>query len=199
MISYLSWKIVELESNKITLLTKWGVWYEVWISDISFLELSLWIDKDFYIYHHITEGNQSLFWFLEKFEKQIFEELIKISWIWWKVWILILSLWWNTLVDSIRNSDNKMIESVKWVWKKMAEKIILELRDKDFVKNPPFDSIISNDVKSSNKLERNLEQDIMSTLTNMGYDKKSIENALSKIPDNLTSMEEIIPALIKEI
>jgi len=37
------------------------------------------LEKSFFIYHHITEGNQSLFGFLEKEEKQIFEELIKIS------------------------------------------------------------------------------------------------------------------------
>jgi Holliday junction resolvasome RuvABC DNA-binding subunit len=32
-----------------------------------------------YIYHHITENNQSLFGFLEKAEKKVFTELIKIS------------------------------------------------------------------------------------------------------------------------
>jgi len=32
-----------------------------------------------YVYHHITEGNQSLFGFIESEEKKIFTELVKIS------------------------------------------------------------------------------------------------------------------------
>jgi len=32
-----------------------------------------------YIYHHITENDQTLFGFVEQEEKQVFRELIKIS------------------------------------------------------------------------------------------------------------------------
>jgi hypothetical protein len=48
----------------------------------------------------------------------------------------------------------------------MVEKIILELRDKDFVKNGPH-LISTRGEDQEHKLERNLEQDIVSTLTNM--------------------------------
>lgn len=198
MISYLSWEIIDIEPNKIILLTSWGIWYDIWISDINFLDLSLNIKKSFYIYHHITEGNQSLFGFLEKSEKQLFEELIKISWVWWKVAIQILSLWEDALISAIKNEDKKLIESIKWVGKKMVEKIILELRDKDFIKS-------SHNIKypewkwQIHKIEKSLEQDIVSTLTNMWYDKRVIELAISKIPSDLNTMEEIIPALIKKI
>ena len=198
MISYLSGEIIDLEPNKITLLTNAGVWYDVWISDISFLNLKLNTTKKFYIYHHITEGNQSLFGFLEKIEKQLFEELIKISGVWWKVAILILWLWVNTLSDAINNKDKKIIESVKWIWKKMAEKIIIELKDKDFIKNNIYISSNKENI-TKHKLERNLEQDIISTLTNMWYSKQAIEKAINKIPDNLKTTEKILPALIKEL
>lgn len=198
MIAYLSWEIVDLESNKMILLTNGGVWYELGISDITFANIALNMEKFFYIYHHITEGNQSLFWFLEKSEKQIFEELIKISWIGWKVAIMILWLWVNTLANSVKNADNKMIESVKWVWKKMAEKIILELKDKDFVKNSPHLTSPKGEGKAQ-KIEKSVEQDIISTLTNMWYSKEKIEKALSNISPDLKTMEEILPAVIREI
>jgi Holliday junction DNA helicase RuvA len=199
MISYLSGEIIELEANKIILLTNGWVWYNIWISDIVFIDLSLNIEKDFYIYHHITEGNQSLFWFLEKTEKQIFEELIKISWIWGKVAIQILSLWINKLSVSVANADKKTIESIKWIWKKMAEKIILELKDKDFIKNYEFIWDNSKENKKTSNSNTSLHSDIISTLTNMWYSKQAIEKALSKIPENLKNMEEIIPAVIREM
>ncbi len=199
MIAYLSWEIIDLESNKMILMTNWGVWYEVWISDITFVNLSLNLTQDFFIYHHITEGNQSLFGFLEKTEKKLFEELIKISWIGWRVAIQILSLWENTLISAVKNEDKKLIESIKWIGKKMAEKIILELKDKDFVKNSNFNIVSNTKNEKWNNLEKSLESDIVSTLTNMWYSKQSIEKALTKISPDLETMEEIIPAIIREI
>lgn len=200
MIAYLSWEIIDLDSNKLVLLTNGGVGYEIWISDITYSNLNLWAEISFHIYHHKTENSESLFWFLEKTEKQIFEELIKISWVGWKVAIQILSLWVNTLSSAINSSDNKMIESVKWIWKKMAEKIILELKDKDFIKTSAQVSTFKKEgVEQSIKIERNLYEDIISTFTNMWYDKKSIEKALTKISPELSTMEDIIPAVIKEI
>ena len=198
MIAYLKWEIIELESNKIVLLTNSGIWYKVWISDITKINISqnsiIW----FHIYHHITEGNQSLFGFLEKTEKQLFEQLIKISWIWWKVAIQILSLGENTLISAVKNEDKKLIESIKWIWKKMAEKIILELKDKDFVKSSSH-LISTKTDEHENKIEKSLESDIISTLTNMWYSKQAIEKSLTKISPNLKTMEEIIPAVIREI
>lgn len=198
MIAYLSGEIIDLEINKMILMTSGWVWYNVWISDITSTNISLNEIKDFFIYHHITEGNQSLFGFLEKEEKQIFEELIKISWIGWRVAIQILSLWINKLSISVVNSDKKTIESIKWIWKKMAEKIILELKDKNFIKNYEFVWADSGKKKTSN-LNTSLQSDIISTLTNMWYSKQAIEKALSKIPEDLKNMEEIIPAVIREI
>jgi Holliday junction DNA helicase RuvA len=199
MIAYLSGKIIDLEINKMTLLTNSWVGYEIWISDITQLNIEKNIELGFYIYHHITEGNQSLFGFLEKEEKQIFEELIKISWIWWRVAIQILSLWINRLSVSVANADKKTIESIKWIWKKMAEKIILELKDKDFIKNYEFIWDNSKDNKKTSNLNTSLHSDIISTLTNMWYSKQAIEKALSKIPENLKNMEEIIPVVIREM
>lgn len=198
MIAYLRWEIIDLELNKMILLTNSWIGYEIWISDITQLNIKKNIELWFYIYHHITEGNQSLFGFLEKTEKQLFEELIKISWIGWKVAIQILSLWENALISAVKNEDKKLIESIKWIWKKMAEKIILELKDKDFIKNSPY-SVSPKERELGHNIEKNLKQDIISTLTNMWYSKQAIEKALSKIPEDLKNMEEIIPAVIREI
>ena len=79
----------------------------------------------------------------------------------------------------------------------MVEKIILELKDKDFVKNNV--NILSENKKDFSNLERSLESDIISTLTNMWYSKQSIEKAISKISPKLKTMQEIIPAIIKEL
>jgi len=195
MISYLKWKIIELDFLSTTILTSNWVWYNVWINELTYSKL--WIDSVIwlYIYHHITEGNQSLFGFIESEEKKVFTELIKISWVWWKVAMQILSLWIERLVVAIQWEDNKTIEWIKWIGKKMAEKIIIELRDKDFW------VIVSNSetIKKANTISWDLHTSIKSTLTNMGYNPRDIDRLLWILPEWMDNAWEIIPYVIKEL
>lgn len=195
MISYLKWEIIELDFLSTTILTSTWVGYNVWINELTYSKL--WIDSVIwlYIYHHITEGNQALFGFIESEEKKVFTELIKISWVWWKVAMQILSLWIERLVVAIQWEDNKTIEWIKWIGKKMAEKIIIELRDKDFW------VIVSNSetIKKANTISWDLHTSIKSTLTNMGYNPRDIDRLLWILPEWMDNAWEIIPYVIKEL
>jgi len=195
MISYLKWKIVELDFLSLSILTDSWVWYEVWINELTYSKIALNSDVELFVYHHITEWNQSLFGFLESEEKKVFTELIKISWVWWKVAMQILSLWIERLLLAISWEDNKTIESIKWIGKKMAEKIIIELRDKDF-----WISIKSSqNIKKANSISWDLHISIKSTLTNMGYNSRDIDKVLWELPDWINDAGKIIPYVIKEL
>ena len=135
MIGYLQGKIIDLSMQECVVLTSGGVWYTVAINDVIYSRIALEETVHFHIYHHRTENSESLFWFLDINDKEVFTELIKISWVGWKVAMLILSLWVEKLIWAVQMADNKTIEGIKWIWKKMAEKIILELKDKDFIVN----------------------------------------------------------------
>lgn len=196
MISYIKWKIIELEFNYTTILTKSWVWYEIWINELIYAKLALEEETELFVYHHKTENSEGLFWFTSKTEKKIFIELIKISWVWWKVAMQILSLWVEKLLVSAKNWDNKTIETIKWVWKKMAEKIILEFRDKDFW----VEFLIKKEEKNEKKtISEDLFSSIKTTLTNMGYDKNEVEKILKNLPENLKDAGEIIPYVIRNL
>lgn len=199
MIWYLKWEVIDLDENNIILLTNSWIGYDIWISNITFSQLSINKEVSLYIYHHIVEWWQSLFWFLEKSEKQIFEQLIKISWIWWKVAIQILSLWVSRLSVAVANEDKKTVESVKWVWKKMAEKIILELKDKDFIKNYDLAWKKVWDINTSKNLDSNILNDVKATLVNMWYNSSNIEKTLAKLPEWIKNIDEIILYVVKNI
>ena len=196
MISYIKWKIIDLEFNSVTILTNSWVGYELGINELIYSKLSLEEETELFVFHHKTENSEMLFWFTEKLEKKIFQELIKISWVWWKVAMQILSLWVEKLVRAAKTEDNKTIESIKWVWKKMAEKIILELKDKDLW----FEVLAKNqNTQKQIFLEESLLSSIKSTLTNMWYNPKDVENILQNLPENLTDGWEIIPYAIKHL
>jgi len=205
MICYLKGEILDLQANKIEILTQWWVAYEVWISEINYAEIfdKKLKDIELFIYHNITDNSQALYGFLTRDEKNIFEQLIKISWVWWKVALLILSLWKNTLFEAIAKEDKKTIESVKWIGKKMAEKIILELKDKDLFTIWYLENKDVNDTKNIEKLWTNLDKTIYDnvkiTLVNMWYNAKNIDKVLAWLPNELTDLEEILPWVIREM
>lgn len=195
MISYITWKIIELEFTHMTILTASGLGYEIGINELTYSKLALEEESNLFIYHYKTENSESLFGFIEKEEKKLFAELIKISWIGWKAAMQILSLWVERLVMAIKWEDNKTIESIKWVGKKMAEKIILELKDKDFA----IDFKRPENVLKANNIDASLYSSIKSTLTTMWYNPKDIDLVLTKLPEELKWAQEIIPYAIKSL
>jgi len=204
MIAYLKWKIINLKNNKIIILPNSGVGYEVLISELCFSQLQTQKETELFIYHHRTENSQLLFGFLEEEEKQIFEELIKVNWIWWKVALNILSIWISKLIQAIKSADNKTIESIKWIWKKWASKIILELKDSDIIKsytniNNTSSQSTNSELKTDTKLISQKYQDVINSLIVMWYKKEDIEKTLANLPESIDSINDIIPFVIKNI
>jgi len=204
MIAYLKWEIIDLEFTKVVLLTSGGVGYDVLINEINFSKIQNENRKnlELFIYHHRTENSQLLFGFLEKDEKIIFEELIKINWVWGKVALNILSIWIYRLAEAITSWDNKTIESIKWIGKKWASKIILELNDSDVIKSyKQWNWGKNSDGKSENitNISQDIHNDVKNTLTAMWYNLSDIEKVLAKLPEDITTINEIIPFVIKNI
>ena len=204
MIAYLKWEIIDLEFNKVVILTSGGVGYDVLINEINFSKIQNENRKnlELFIYHHRTENSQLLFRFLEKDEKIIFEELIKINWVWGKVALNILSIWIYRLSKAIASWDNKTIESIKWIGKKWASKIILELNDSDVIKSykeSNWDKNIENNLENVTNISQDIHNDVKNTLTLMWYNLSDIEKVLAKLPEDVTTINDIIPFVIKNI
>lgn len=197
MLSYLKWNIIDLESNSVIVLTISGIWYELIINELTYTRLLNEKETEIYVYHHITENSQSLFGFLEKEEKELFKELIKVSGIGWKVANNILSLGIDKLIQAVKMEDEVTITSIPGIWKKMAAKMILELKDKDIFKLANLE--IKKEWKTSRKIETSIQSTVIESLTNMWYKKQDIERVLQDLPENMTSVSEIIPFVIKNI
>lgn len=197
MLSYLKWNLIDLESNSVIVLTASGIWHELIINELTYARLLNEKETEIYVYHHITENSQSLFGFLEKEEKELFKELIKVSWIWWKVANNILSLGIDKLIQAVKMEDEVTITSIPGIWKKMASKMILELKDKDIFKHANIE--IKKEWKTARKIESSLQSTVIESLTNMWYKKQDIERVLQELPENMNSVSEIIPFVIRNI
>ena len=108
----------------------------------------------------------------------------------------ILSLWIDNLINAVWIWDKKMIESIKWIGKKMAEKIIIELKDKDFwiEFNIESSSNSKTQIINSNKFEP-----IKQTLVNMWYQARDIDKVLQNLPEEIIETGEILQWVIREL
>lgn len=199
MIGYIQGEILDISDSHVLIKTTSWMWYEVWINEITFSNLAISSEAELYIYHHITEGGQALFGFQTLEEKKLFTELIKISGVGGKVALQILSLWENRLIEAVQTDDKKTIESIKGIGKKMAEKIVLELKDKDFVKTHIISWASPESTQQQITLPATLLENIKGTLQNMGYQNRDIERVLATLPAHYESVEEILPFMIREL
>ncbi len=196
MIAYISGKVLDISETQVLMMLHSGIGYEVSINELTYSKIVTQEDVDLFVYHHISEATQALYWFVEKEEKQVFLELIKISGIGGKVALSILSLGIDYLVQSVQNDDKAAVQQIKWIGKKMAEKIILELKDKDFITAKVYTSTGS---ATQTQLPASLMENIKSTLTNMGYRPRDIERILAQIPSEVDTTEKILSHVIKEL
>src|SRR4026208_436644 len=122
------------------------------------------------IHTHVREDALQLFGFHDLAEKQVFLLLMGVSGIGPKLALNILSgIPAGELARALRNGDQMRLVSIPGVGKKLAERMIVELKDKFTNLAPPtIDSAVRPEA-SSQKM-----QDAVSALINLGYKKPEI-------------------------
>jgi Holliday junction DNA helicase RuvA len=135
-----------------------------------------------YASYVIRETNQTLYGFITRQEKELFELLITVSGIGPKIAIALLGhLELNHLVRSIRNSQLAHLCKVPGIGKKTAERLVLEIKDK----LPAF-MIDDSEHNGSDKpcdLASQKIQDAMSALINLGYSQLAAQRAIKQVLD----------------
>lgn len=149
-----------------------GVGYDVVISVPTFSELpAAGVEVALHIHTHVREDALSLFGFLRLAEKRLFEKLLTVSGIGPKLAITILSgMPADEMVGSIRGGDVARLTRIPGIGKKTAERMILELRDKLL----PQTGAPEVSLAATNPTE----EDVLSALVNLGYQRAAAEKAL---------------------
>lgn len=140
-----------------------------------------------YTYLHVREDVMDLFGFTTIEEKNMFMQLISVSGVGPKAALSILSVTTPAkfAVDVITN-DVKTITKASGVGPKMAQRVILELKDKMKTDELEIDlEDESDDILSDNRSEA------ISALVVLGYSSNDAQKAIKGI-DGTLSVEEII-------
>ncbi|HTU42936.1 MAG TPA: Holliday junction branch migration protein RuvA [Candidatus Aquilonibacter sp.] len=176
MIAHLRGKLLAKHPNQAIVETA-GVGYEVTISVPTFSGLPAdGSEVSLHIHTHVREDVIALYGFLHPAEKQLFEKLMTVSGIGAKLAITILSgMAADDLAEAIRSNDVARLTKIPGIGKKTAERMILELRDKLPAKET---------TKSTPTAISATEEDVLSALVNLGYQRTSAEKALQNLRSN---------------
>jgi Holliday junction DNA helicase RuvA len=175
MIGQLRGQLIVKKPNSV-LLDVQGVGYEVHIPLTSFYELPAeGNDILLKIHTHVREDALMLFGFCTQREKEFFLKLISISGIGPKLGIAILSgARVEELAQAIAEANLSRLTAIPGVGRKTAERLVLELKNQV---SPFMLSAQALAVQEAGKPE-GLQEDILSALVNLGYQRTVAEKAL---------------------
>ncbi|MBE9569689.1 MAG: Holliday junction branch migration protein RuvA [Proteobacteria bacterium] len=159
-----------------------GVGYRVFVPLSTFYELpDTGQPVILNIYTYFKTDSIGLFGFYTTEEMDIFKLVILVTGIGPKLAMNILSgISVGELAKAISAGDLGKLVSIPGVGKKMAERMILELKDK-VVKLRPEEMVSAvGDKKFSEEL---MEEDALSALINLGYKRNAARDALNKVID----------------
>ena len=195
MIAHLRGKLIHKEPGQ-AIVECAGVGYDVVISVPTFTALpTVGAATSLHIHTQVSEDQFALFGFLDREEKRLFERLITVSGVGPKLAIKILSgLSPERTVQAIRAQDHAQLTRIPGVGRKLAERLVVELKDKleDFAVAPAPGSVAGPAV-----------DDVLSALVNLGYQRpaaeKAIEQSVGKEKSLATDFDGLFRAALKVI
>ena len=188
MYSFISGTVVEKNPTYVVLDNQ-GIGYLINISLNTFTAIGEQQHVKLFVHLAIREDAHTLYGFYTEAERELFLQLITVSGVGCNTARLILSsMTVKEAVDAIATNNIRMIQGVKGIGAKTAQRIVVDLHDK-------VGKLEAGDEISSFG-NNTLKDEALSALMVLGFNKTSIEKTLDKL---LKQMENpSVEDLIKE-
>lgn len=188
MYSFISGIVVEKNPTYVVLDNQ-GIGYYINISLNTFTAIGEQQHVKLFVHLAIREDAHTLYGFYTESERELFLQLITVSGVGCNTARLILSsMTVKEAVDAIATNNIRMIQGVKGIGAKTAQRIVVDLHDKvgKLEAGGEISSLGNNTLKD----------EALSALMVLGFNKASIEKVLDKL---LKQMENpTVEDLIKE-
>ena len=189
MFYYINGTVAVLEPN-LAVLDCGGVGYACYTTGYTLSQLQVGKQQKLFTYCNVREDAFDIFGFSTKEELNCFHRLIGVSGVGPKVALSILSCTTpSQFTLAVVTGDEKTLTMAQGVGKKMAQRIILELKDKLTGELPAYNdsaaAVVS--VGSGNKAS-----EAAAALATLGYSQSEIGIALKGIDVEALPLEEIV-------
>ena len=168
--------------------------YYIHISVFTYSQVSNQTNGRIYLHFVVREDAQMFYGFSSREEREIFKSLISVSGVGANTSRLILSsLSPEEVTQAILAGNVAVLQSIKGIGAKSAQRIIVDLKDK-VGKGAGIDELFFSQDNTS-------REEALSALVALGFPKKSIEKILTRILSEQPelSVEEVVKAALKII
>lgn len=193
MITHIKGKLVEKNPTFVVIEAN-GVGYWLNISLNTFSNLPNQESVFLYTHLSIKEDAHTLYGFITKVEREIFRLLISVSGVGPSIARTMLSsMTTDEIQRAIASGNVSLIQSVKGIGTKTAQRVLVDLRDK-------ISNTFTNDEVSINESNTN-KNEALSALEVLGFNKKQAEKVLDKIliEDKTATVEILIKKALKNL
>lgn len=185
--------IVAEKIADIVVLDVQGVGYGVLVTGEDFGALGTGSTAKLYIHEHIRENSHDLFGFVNLDTMQLFELLLNVNGVGPKMALNVLSIGSaNDVRRAIASGDTKFIQQANGVGKRVAERIVVDLKDK--VGLAGVDLATTGLLQSDTLLK---QDEAVEALVALGYSPQDAASALAVVPADLPTEDRIRQALRK--
>ena len=193
MITHIKGRLVEKAPTSVVIESN-GIGYLINISLNTFSQIPDNENLKLYTHLQIKEDSHTLYGFYTIKEREIFRLLISVNGIGSNIARTMLSsISPEQIIDAISRENVSLIQSVKGIGSKTAQRVIIDLRDKIL---KVYD--VDEGITSSNNTNR---EEALSALEVLGINKRSSEALVDRIvvenPD--ISVESIIKETLKNL
>lgn len=168
-----------------------GVGYGLYVSAEDHGRLVSGEPAKLYVYEHIREQQHDLFGFLKREDKIFFEQLLGVNGVGPKMALNMLSIGTNLEVkQAIAGGDVKFIQRANGVGKRVAERVVVELKDKV--------GLVGVDLESTGLLQAEdalLKDEAVEALVALGYTAQDASKALQNVDPELPTPQRVKLAL----
>jgi Holliday junction DNA helicase RuvA len=186
MIAYLEGEVREKDLQGVVVDVR-GVGYGVFVTSEDLSELELNKPTKLYVYEYLREQSHDLFGFLKTDTKKLFEKLLEVNGVGPRMALSMLSIGSSdSLKKAIAEGDTKFIQGANGVGKRVAERVVVDLKDKV--------GLLSSD-SATDFLQGSMEDEAMQALVGLGFASSEAARALSGVDKNLPVEEKVKLAL----
>jgi Holliday junction DNA helicase RuvA len=192
MIATLTGTVAE-KLAEIIILDVQGVGYGVLVPLEDYGKLATQDRVKFYIYEHIRENAHDLYGFTQADTKRLFEQLLEVNGVGPKMALSILGV--GSVEDvrrAIASGDTKFIQAAPGVGKRVAERVIVDLKDKVGLSGV-VDSEAWLGISVAN------QDEAIQALVSLGYSAQDAASTLAGVDASLDTEERVRLALKRKV
>ena len=199
MFYYISGKVTVIEPGMVV-IDAGGVGYALNTSYTSARSVKTGEQATFYTYLHVREGIFELYGFARREELSCFKQLIAISGVGPKAAIAILgAVTPEKLALCVISGDEKALTAAPGIGKKLAQRILLEMKDKMSKDQLEAASGSSGIAMPELVAPGGAMEDALAALAVLGYPRAVAVNALQGVDTNGLATDEIVRAALKRL